>query len=67
MSKNPENNGFHKNIISSTAVFNIVDNKKQSSLDHVTLKTEVTAVENSITGISYILKCIQIERSYFEL
>ncbi len=56
-------------ILSSTAVFNI-DNNKKSAHYHVTLKTGVMAVWKfsfAITGINYILKYIKIENSYFKL
>ncbi len=38
--------------------------------DHVTLKTGVIAAKKftfAIIGINYLLKCIQIENSYFKL
>ncbi len=67
-SKNPEKNwGFCKKKISSTT-FNIDNNEKISVWDwflkdHVTLKTEVMIpkILLCITGINYILKCIQID------
>ncbi len=64
-------------ILSSTTVFNINNNVKcflsskirMISEDHVTLKTGVMIqkIQRCITGIHYILRCIQIENSYFKL